>query len=93
MAIVAFRTDPVLEDKLERAALRLKKTKTEVIREALETYLQAHGDDKPNPPLGRRLADALKTDIGMWEGPATASVNTGRQLGEILLEKYGTRRM
>ena len=65
---------------------------SEVIREALEAYLKDDGV-KTKPPAGLRLADAVKADIGVWQGPATASVSTGKQLGEILLEKHRTRRL
>jgi hypothetical protein len=93
MGLIAFRTDAELEDKLERAALRQKKTKTAVIREALEMYLAENGDLKRSAATGLRLADVLKDDIGVWEGPATASSDTGKQLGGILLENYRTRRV
>ena len=71
-----------------------KKTKTDVIREALELYLDATGAaTKPKIRANRTLAGALKSDIGTWNGPVDASATTGKQLGDILVEKHRSRRM
>ena len=95
MAIIAFRTDEQLEERLRRAAREEKKTKTEVIREALGLYFSNRDNYGRVKKLNKRhsLAEALKSDIGIWDGPEDASANTGKQLREILGEKHRTRRM
>ncbi len=93
-AMIAFRTDAQLEERLSYAAKKENKTKTEVIREALESYLDAVSSaSKPKIRAGQSLAEALKADIGIWDGPENASVDTGKQLGDIFVEKHRTRRM
>ena len=91
MSLIAFRTDTELEAKLERAATKQKRTRTDVIREALELYLQNESTPPAAVPQGQRLSDALKSDIGTWNGPATASAETGKRFGDVLLEKYRRR--
>ena len=95
MAMIAFRMDPQLEEKLRRVSSEEKKTKTEVIREALDQYFCAKSAPGRRKQSGSRItiAEALKADIGIWDGPADASVDTGKQLREILDEKHRTRRV
>jgi len=93
VSLIACRVGSELEARLERAAAQTKRTKTDVIREALELYLQQRPMPNAKVPVGQRLSDVLSSDIGVWAGPATASERTGQQLGEILLEKHRTRRV
>jgi predicted transcriptional regulator len=89
MAIIAFRTDEELDEKLRRAARLENKTKTEVIREALDEYFLAR--KRSGLKLRKRtksVADVLADDIGIWEGPAESSVRTGEQLRKLLGEKH-----
>ena len=95
MAIIAFRADEQLEERLRRAAREEKKTRTAVIREALDLYLRQRSNVSQVKQSRKRasLAEALKTDIGVWDGPEDSSVSTSRQFREILGEKHRTRRV
>ena len=95
MSIIAFRTDAELEQKLNAAARREKKTRTEIIREALHFYLEGAKLPPGGPPLSRatQAASALKDYIGVWDGPQDLSSDTGRKFAEYLREKHLRRRL
>ena len=96
MNIIAFRTDDDLERKLRNAALKEKKTKTQIIQEALHMYLEGRPRSVrvlDRTKRGAQSAEALKDFIGIWDGPADASSNIGRKVGDYLLEKHRSRRV
>ncbi|AQQ16876.1 ORF24 [Sulfolobus spindle-shaped virus 3] len=43
MDVVSFKLPPTLNAKLEEVAVKMKKSKSQLIREALEKYLQSLG--------------------------------------------------
>jgi hypothetical protein len=93
--IIAFRTDEQLDEKLRRVAREQKKTRTEVIREALDLYLSDRSRIR-QPRRARKsasFAEIVKSDIASWDGPEDASVNTGKQLRQIFDEKNRARRL
>ena len=95
MSIIAFRTDAELEQKLNAAARREKKTRTEIIREALHFYLEGSKSPPGDRPSSRlpQAATALKDYIGVWDGPEDLSSDTGRKVAEYLREKQLRRRL
>jgi len=95
VAIIAFRIESQLEEKLRRAAAEDNKSRTEVIREALDLYLGMRSPSGHAKAQRKRrsVREALAGDIGVWDGPADASAYTGKQLREIFGEKHRTRRV
>ena len=93
--MIAFRADAHLDEKLRRAARAEKRSKTEIIREALNLYLGAESSSvrAKRPGTPRSFAQVLKGEIGCWDGPEDASANTGGQLREFFHEKDRTRRL
>ena len=94
MATITFRCDPELESELERVCKVEKKSKTEIIREALRDYAAMRPRRVAKP---KNAYEALKDSIGIWDGPGNLSENTGKTMkkimGEILDEKERTGRL
>jgi len=89
--MITFRADKETELRLDDIASELKKTRTEVLREALHLYLEGHRP-KAKPRSQSKKTTALQESIGVWDGPADSSVNTGKQFGDYLLESRKARR-
>ena len=90
--MIAFRADRDTEKKLQDAARALKKTKTEILREALRLYLDGTGPAACRER--KRITPAtVRASIGIWNGPNGSSVNTGRKFGKFLMESKRTRRV
>jgi len=94
MSTITFRCGPELESELERLSKAEKKSKTEVIREALKDYAASRPRRAAKP---KSAYEALKDYIGIWDGPGNLSENTGKTfkkiMGEILDEKERTGRL
>ena len=71
-----------------------KKSRTEVIRDALKDYAAKRPRAAGKP---KNAYEALKDSIGIWDGPGNLSVDTGKKfakiMGEILDEKKRTGRL
>ena len=94
MSIIAFRTNTELEEKLQMAAKRQKKTRTEIIREALHFYLDGTHQSRKETSSGPSGRSAILKELaGIWDGPEDLSVDTGRKVGEYLVEKQRRRRL
>jgi hypothetical protein len=89
--MITFRAEKNTELKLDELARELGKTRTQVLREALDLYLEGHRPTaKQKRSSGRKTA--IEEFIGVWDGPADSSVNTGTQFGDYLLEARKARR-
>ena len=95
MSIIAFRADDELERKLRDSALKEKKTKTRIIQEALHQYLEGRPRRAGVQARTKRggALEVLKDSIGIWDGPADASSDIGKKVGDYLLEKHRSRRV
>ena len=94
MATMAFRSDAELDRKLHEAMREEKKTKTHIIREALNAYFEARPRRTSATAAKPRVtaADVLKDGLGVWDGPSDASTNVTRKVADYLLEKRKSRR-
>ena len=95
MSTIAFRCSSELERKLKTASRIEKKTKTDIILEALDAYLDGKSRPSRAHKSSRRPStlETLKDVIGVWDGPVDGSINVGRGVGDYLLEKYRSRRV
>ena len=89
--MIAFRADKDTEKMLQDAARQLKKTKTEVLKEALQMYLE--GTRAARQKRKRHAPAPIRESLGIWDGPADSSVNTGRKFGDLLIESRKSRRL
>lgn len=89
--MIAFRPDKDTEKMLQDAARRLKKTKTEILREALQAYLE--GTKTGGPKRKKGVPATIRESLGFWDGPADSSVDTGRKFGNLLMESRRSRRL
>ena len=89
--MITFRVDKETEKRLKDMVIELKKTRTEVLREALLLFLEGH---RPAAKLRSRTrrSPAILKSVGIWDGPEDSSVNTGKKFGDYLLESRETRR-
>jgi hypothetical protein len=89
--MITFRADEETEKMLTKAARQSKKTKTEILKEALQMYLAG------TRPAGRKrrqsVPQAIRESIGVWDGPADLSIGTGRRFGDLLSESKRARRV
>ena len=75
----SVRTTPALEEKIRQVAIRKGITRSEVFRQALETYCE----QELTPPQTSRFDDV----IGVVEVPGDFSTRNRERFGEILEEK------
>jgi hypothetical protein len=71
MKTVSLKLSPRLNAKLDRAAKQRRQSKSEIVREALEQFLNG-------PPVGKRPLSALELAgdlVGCAEGPGDLSTN------------------
>jgi Arc/MetJ-type ribon-helix-helix transcriptional regulator len=88
MSELNVRIDPEMAALLERVAQQTGRTKSEVVREALETLRTrgAHGAAKPPAKTMARL-------IGCWDsGGARLSERTGERFAQLLQERKHVQR-
>jgi hypothetical protein len=90
--MIAFRTDKETAKRLNDAAVKLSKTKTEILNEALHMYLEG-SQPSARPRRGLIGATPIQDSIGIWDGPVDSSVSTGQRFGDILVESRATRRL
>ena len=90
--MIALRSDSETEQKLRDTASRLKKTKTEILREALEAYMETPGVASRRKAK-RSASLPIQEHLGVWDGPPDSSVNTGRQFGDLQIESQRARRV
>jgi predicted DNA-binding protein len=83
MPTITFRCDPELESELERLSKSEKRSKTDVIREALRDYAARRPRRAAKP---KNAYEALKEYIGIWDGPGNLSENTGKTFKKIMGE-------
>jgi hypothetical protein len=94
MTTFAFRTDEIIETKLKSAARREKKTVTDIVHEALNMYFENKARETVSPNGRKRnTAGPLDEFIGVWDGPADASVDRKSKIGDYLIDRRRTRRM
>jgi predicted DNA-binding protein len=70
MKTISLKVPEALDSKLSAAARRLKRTKSAVVREVLEDYL-----DKSKPAKGVSCYDLAADLVGCFEGPTDLSTN------------------
>lgn len=89
MTTIAFRSDAELDRKLREAMREEKKTKTHIIREALDAYFQTRPRRGAANAVKQRLTadEVLRDGLGVWDGPADASSNVTRKVADYLYEK------
>ena len=88
MSELNVRIDPEMAALLERVAQQTGRTKSELVREALETLRarDAHGAAKPPAKTMARL-------IGCWDsGGARLSERTGERFAQLLQERKHAQR-
>jgi Arc/MetJ-type ribon-helix-helix transcriptional regulator len=88
MSELSVRIDPEMADLVERIARQTGRTKSEVVREALETLRTrgAHGAVKPPAKTMAHL-------IGCWDsGGARLSERTGERFARLLQESKHAQR-
>ena len=89
--MITFRADKETEKMLADAARQSKKTKTGILKEALQMYLAG------TKPAGRKrkqsTPQAIRESLGVWDGPADLSIDTGRKFGDLLIESKRARRL
>ena len=88
MSELSVRIDPEMADLLERVARQTGRTKSEVVRQALETLRArgTHGTAKPPAKTMARL-------IGCWDsGGARLSERTGERFARLLREDKHAQR-
>jgi predicted transcriptional regulator len=90
-SMIAFRADKDTEKMLQDAARLLKKTKTEILREALLAYLE--GTKARGPKRKKGAPAAIRESLGLWEGPTDSSVGTGQKFEDLLIESKRSRRL
>lgn len=82
MSELNVRIDPEMAALLERVAQQTGRTKSEVVREALET-LRARGSHRVAEPPAKTMARL----IGCWDsGGARLSERTGERFAQLLQE-------
>ena len=89
--MITFRADKETEKMLIDAARQSKKTKTEILKEALQMYLAGGSSD-----IRKRkqfTPQAIRESVGVWDGPADSSIDTGRKFGDLLIESKRARRV
>jgi metal-responsive CopG/Arc/MetJ family transcriptional regulator len=89
--MITFRADKETEQKLNELAIELKKTRTEVLREALHLYLEGHRPGSKRKTKSRKTL-VIQEFIGVWDGPEDSSVDTGKKFGDHLIESRKGRR-
>lgn len=70
MKTISLKLPEALDSKLSAAARRLKRTKSAVVREVLENYL-----DESAPPKGVSCLDLAADLVGCIDGPTDLSYN------------------
>jgi hypothetical protein len=78
MKTISLKLPEALDSKLSAAAHRLKRTKSAVVREALENYL-----DESTPAKGVSCLDLAADLCGCFDGPTDLATN------KKYLEGYG----
>lgn len=94
---LSVRTDPKQDAALSRVASRLKVTKSEVVKRAIDEYVEKHGAPKATPweLLQDLLADVERSfndDPNHVKLPADLSVNRKKYLDEYYAESAARRR-
>ena len=79
----SVRITPRLEEKVRTVAAKKGITRSEVFRQALETYC----DQELTPPQSSRFDDV----IGVVDVPGDFSTRTREVFGEIMQEKFGSK--
>jgi len=91
MGALNVRIDPAIAAFLERVARETGRSKSAIVREALQQLREIKAAQKP-----RRPADAMAHLIGSWDsGGQRLSERTGARFAKLLRERqddHGTRR-
>ena len=89
MGIATFRLDQELEAEINRIAVRERKTKTEVVRDALREYTIKKRTESPVS-----MADAMKHYVGSGKSKRRdLSSQTGGTVRSLLIEKKKSSRL
>lgn len=86
---LTVRTDPRLEQSLERYAARTKQTKSDVVKQALTEFLQKQETETPTP--WELIQDLLPTEVDP-NLPPDLSSRRKEYLSALLEEKHARRR-
>ena len=85
---VNARLDPSRMAKLEQLAKATGLSVSDVIRDAIDHYAEAHRS--ANAPSAYKIAQRVGL-IGCGSGPADLSVNTKQNFAKVLQKKHGHR--
>ena len=89
MGIATFRLDKELEAEINRIAVRERKTKTQVVWDALREYTIKKRTENPVS-----MADAMKNYVGSGKSKRRRlSSQTGKTMWSLLIEKKKSGRL
>jgi len=89
MSALNVRVDPGTASFLDRVARETGRTKSEVVRQALESLREQANRRAPVPP-----ANAMAHLLGCWDsGGMRLSERTGERFAQLLLEKSNGHRI
>jgi hypothetical protein len=87
MSTLNVRVDPETASFLERIARQTGRTKSEIVREALQALREQTASSAPVPP-----SEAMAHLIGSWDsGGLQLSERTGERFAQLLQEKKQAR--